>query len=203
MRLTLTNIGKRYQYHWIFRNIDLEVIEGQCINISGSNGSGKSTLLRIMSGFLTPSEGKVIFEKDGSRVNDFYQHISFAAPYVDLIHQMTLQEQIDFHQNFKSFKANLDTNAVIEILDLKGAKHKLLKDFSSGMLQRVRLALAVLTISDICILDEPSSNLDKSGYEWYTELLKSYQLDSALVIASNEEKDFLFEAQALNIMHYK
>lgn len=203
MRLSLSNIGKRYKYHWIFRKVNLDIKEGQVWNISGNNGSGKSTLLKIISGFLSPSEGSIHFEKDGKTIDDYYRHIMYAAPYVDLIPQMTLREQLQFQQNFKSFKSGLTASEVINILDLKSSADKPLNDFSSGMLQRVRIGLAVLAESDLCILDEPTSNLDQEGFEWYAALLKKYRDRGALIIASNEERDFVFSDQSLDIMDFK
>lgn len=203
MQLSLDNIGKRFKFHWIFRNINLEIHSNQVVSIKGPNGSGKSTLLKIISGFLSPSEGKLNFTKDGDMVSEYFDKVTYAAPYVDLIGQMTLREHLKFHSQFKSFKNSLSTDAVIQILELDKSADKQIRDFSSGMQQRVRLGLALLSESDLCILDEPSTNLDAEAFEWYRNLVMTYKMNSALVIASNESRDFIQENVSLDIRDFK
>jgi len=203
MNLSLDNIGKRFKFHWIFRNVNLEIQSGQVLSVKGPNGSGKSTLLKIISGFLSPSEGSIAFRQDGQVVKDFYSKVTYAAPYIDPIGQMTLKEHLTFHNQFKSFKSDLKPEQVLRILELEHAADKQLKDFSSGMQQRVRLGLAVLTDSDLCILDEPSTNLDTKGFDWYRNLLISYQNNSAIIIASNEQRDFLNQEMVVDIRDFK
>ena len=203
MKLSLVDIGKRFKFHWIFRHVNLDLSSGQVLTIKGPNGSGKSTLLKILSGFLSPSQGKVIYQEGQRSLNDYYRHVTYAAPYVDLVDQMTLIEHLHFHNKFKSFKNNLSVEEVINVLDLENAADKAVKDYSSGMRQRVRLGLAILSESNICILDEPSTNLDAKGFDWYKSLLKEYKQDTAIVIASNESRDFITEDISLDIMDYK
>jgi len=203
MQLSLNNIGKRYKFHWIFRNVNLEIQSGQVLSVKGPNGSGKSTLLKIISGFLSPSEGEVHFNQEGERLRDFYGKVTYAAPYIDPVGQMTLKEQLTFHTKFKSFKNSLRVEEVLDIIQLSQAADKQIKDFSSGMRQRVRLGLAVLSSSDLCILDEPTTNLDTQGFEWYSNLVNSYQMDSAIIIASNEERDFIKQDAVIDIRDFK
>ena len=203
MKLSLVDIGKRFKFHWVFRHIDFEITSGQVLSLKGPNGSGKSTLLKILSGFLSPSQGKVIYQQGGRLLNDFYHQVTYAAPYVDLIDQMTLREHLHFHSKFKAFKQNLSVEDVIEVLDLERAADKAIKDYSSGMRQRVRLGLAILSESKLCILDEPSTNLDAKGFEWYKSILIDFKMETAIIIASNESKDFISEDLSINILDYK
>ena len=59
MKITLQNLGKRYNREWIFRHIEYEFIVGKKYAITGSNGSGKSTLLQVIAGSLMHNEGSV------------------------------------------------------------------------------------------------------------------------------------------------
>ena len=203
MKLSLVDIGKRFKFHWIFRHVNIDLSSGEVLTIKGPNGSGKSTLLKILSGFLSPSQGKVIYTENGRSLKDYYGHVTYAAPYVDLVDQMTLREHLHFHNQFKSFKNNLTAEDVIDILDLENAADKAIKDYSSGMQQRVRLGLAIISESNLCILDEPSTNLDTKGFDWYKSILQDYKKDTAIIIASNESKDFITEDISLDIMDYK
>jgi len=203
MNLSLDNIGKRFKFHWIFRNVNLEIQSGQVLSVKGPNGSGKSTLLKIISGFLSPSEGTVSFQQDGKLIKDFYDKVTYAAPYIDPVEQMTLKEHLSFHNKFKAFKSDLQPDDLLGILELEHAADKQIKDFSSGMRQRVRLGLAVLSVSHLCLLDEPTTNLDTQGFDWYRNLLETYQHNSAIIIASNEQRDFIKQDGEIDILDFK
>jgi ABC-type multidrug transport system ATPase subunit len=170
MSLTLSNIGKKYQKDWIFRNINFEFkIPGSYV-IKGSNGSGKSSLLQLISGFVTPSEGiqKLKINKTLVELDKWAEHISFAAPYYELLEDMYLEEFIDFFVQFKPLRPGISEEDLIKIAYLEDSKRKQLKNFSSGMKQRLRLVIAWLSDTNILLLDEPISNLDSKGIEWYT-----------------------------------
>lgn len=205
MEIVLNNIGKRYRFEWIFKGIDYQFNSQDQYAIKGPNGAGKSTFLKIISGFLSPSKGEISFMKNGQEVDSekVYQEISFCAPYVDLIEEFTLKEMIDFHQKFKSFKPSIDSAQLIEIMELRKAVNKPLSFFSSGMKQRAKLALAICSESSLLILDEPTTNLDVEGIDWYRNLIENYAQDQTVIIASNVAHDFDFCANQFDIRRYK
>ena len=205
MKVQLENVGKRFQYDWIIRGISLEFSAPKQYAITGPNGSGKSTLLKMLCGHLSPSEGKIRFSKDGKAIdpNQVYQHITYAAPYIDLIEEMTLQEAIDFHQGFKNLLPGLDRDTLIERMGFEKAAKKPIRFFSSGMKQRLKLALAICSEADLLILDEPSTNLDEPSIQWYRDLLQEYAQDRLLIIASNAQVDFDFCKERVSVLNYK
>jgi ABC-type multidrug transport system ATPase subunit len=206
MQISLKNIGKRYNYEWIFRKVDQEFhVGGNCV-ILGSNGSGKSTLLQVIAGNLTHSEGEVQFSLHHKSVeeDDRYRLVSIAAPYLELFDEFTLSESIDFQSKFKPFRKSLSTPEIISLLQLENARNKQLKYFSSGMKQRVRLGLAILADTPLLLLDEPSSNLDKKAISWYQELVYAYADSRLIIVASNQlEHEYPFCTKQLNIEEYK
>src|SRR6478609_7900420 len=105
MKIRLSNAGKRFNREWIFRNADLEFNSSDSYAITGPNGSGKSTLLQCIGGMYELSEGKMEFTVGSGQLSNelAYEQISFCAPYLDLIEEMTLVEFLQFHQQFKSF----------------------------------------------------------------------------------------------------
>ncbi|RZL05054.1 MAG: ATP-binding cassette domain-containing protein, partial [Pedobacter sp.] len=168
MQIILENLGRRFNKEWIFRSISFTFSQGQQYAILGPNGSGKSTLLSVLLGSLTPSEGKISYLNDKEVLPEhIFNYISLAAPYLDLIEEFTLQETIDFHFQFKAYQAGFNSAAVLDLLALSRAEDKPLKYFSSGMKQRTKLALAFCTDTPILVLDEPTSNLDTQGTDWY------------------------------------
>ena len=206
MNITLQNLGRRFNQEWIFKGIDYTFSSNKSYAILGPNGSGKSTLIKVLTGQLTPSEGKLSYSNDSSTIeaDDIYQHVSIAAPYIELIEEFTLNELLDFHFKFKRPLPNFDNNQIITLLGMEKSANKGLKFFSSGMKQRVKLALACCSDSKILFLDEPTSNLDTSGENWYLELVESTSSSGRLlVIGSNQEKEYAFCDEKFAITSYK
>ncbi len=206
MEVSLNGVGKRFRHEWIFRKLDYTLNEGGKYAIQGPNGSGKSTLLKVLCGHLTPTKGQVVFFKNGQPVgaDQAFQNISFAAPYIELIEEFSLQEMIDFHFSFKSILPVLRGKEIFNQLDLpKSARKKDLKFFSSGMKQRVKIGLSILSDTSLVLLDEPGTNLDEKGVAWYLDLVSRYSDNRTFVVASNVEADFSFCSEQLDIKTYK
>lgn len=204
MNISLQNIGRRFNKEWIFKGINYQFEHGQNYAVLGPNGSGKSTLLSVLLGSLTPSEGKLSYlNPQEINVENIYQHISFAAPYIDLIEEFTLQETIAFHFQFKCYAAGLNEMDVLEVLGLEKSQDKALKHFSSGMKQRTKLALACCAGSPILLLDEPTSNLDTQGVDWYLALIEKFGKDRMIIVGSNQEHEYGFCKERLIISDYK
>ncbi len=205
MDLVLNNVGKRYRFDWIFRHIDYQFKAGQQYAILGPNGSGKSTLMKILSGHLTPSKGKVEFLKDGKKVllDRIYKSVSYAAPYIDVIEEMTLEEAINFHRRFKPMLQGLNTAAIIDLLGFSKSRNKEIRFFSSGMKQRLKLVLAICSDTELLLLDEPTTNLDQQGFKWYRSLIDQYTQNRLVIVASNVEMDYAFCTEHLNILDFK
>ncbi len=205
MEIELREVAKRYRFEWIFKNIDYHFQSQHRYAILGNNGTGKSTFLKILSGHLTPSKGKIFFKYKNNtlEIDQVYRHIAYAAPYIDLIEEFTLKEAINFHQKFKVLQPGLNTEKLIELLGFQKSVDKEIKFFSSGMKQRLKLALAIGSKTDILLLDEPTTNLDQQGMEWYQGLLDNYSDNRLLIIASNVEADYQRCDRFLNIMDFK
>ena len=204
--IELNNIGKRFRYEWIFKNITHSFESGKSYALLGPNGSGKSTLMKILSGHLTPSDGQITFLHNGKKIDgdNVYQLISYSAPYIDVIEEMTLTEIIAFHSKFKPLRKALIINDLIRILNFKNAADKEIRFFSSGMKQRLKLALSICSDTPILLLDEPTTNLDAQGIAWYRDLMQQFSDKNRLVIvASNIEHDYDFCEKQLNILDYK
>lgn len=204
MEINLNKVGRRFNKEWIFKNIDFNFTADNKYAVLGPNGSGKSTLLSVLLGSLTPSEGEINYNNPNQiRVENIYQYISFAAPYLDLVEEFTLQETINFHFQFKAYAEGLNASSVLSLLGLEKSQDKALKHFSSGMKQRTKLALACCTNTPILILDEPTSNLDTQGIDWYLNLVNEYTANKMIIIGSNQEHEYSFCSKRLNISDYK
>ncbi|PWS32753.1 ABC transporter ATP-binding protein [Pedobacter paludis] len=204
MKIALNNVGRRFNKEWIFKNLSAEFISGESYAILGPNGSGKSTLLSVLTGSLTPSEGEISYSNSKEiPVESIYKYISLAAPYLELIETFTLKEIIDFHFKFKNFAADVDAKKLIKILGLEKSVNKQIKYFSSGMKQRTKLALACCSDSPILFLDEPTSNLDVQGINWYRELIENFTKDKLTIIGSNQIQEYEFCDKQIQIADFK
>ncbi len=204
MNITLHDIGRRYNREWIFRHLDYTFSFGNSYAILGPNGSGKSTLIKVLTAALNPSEGKLQYMQDGKEKDhdQVFQWISLAAPYVELIEEFSLAEMIDFHFKFK--QTSMDRQEMVDLLGFaKHVQQKEIRHFSSGMKQRVKLLLACCADSKILFLDEPTSNLDREGEKWYLDLLQKTKQERILIIGSNQEHEYAFCDEFLQIMDYK
>ncbi|ALI98242.1 ABC transporter ATP-binding protein [Rufibacter tibetensis] len=206
MRIKLSSLGKRFNYEWIFRNLSYEFVSGKAYAILGHNGSGKSTLLSILSGFQLPSEGSISYSLNGKDVpvDELYRSLSLAAPYQDLLEEFTLEEMIQFHTRFKTLRG-ITPQQLPDLLQLQAAKHKLVRDFSSGMRQRLKLGLALYSESPLLLLDEPTTNLDQAGVAWYLEHLERNRQNRLVIIGSNVPHEYSFcdEQLPINEFHHK
>lgn len=197
-KLEVSGLGRRFNRHWIFRKLDLQLSAGERILLCGDNGSGKSTLMRILAGQLTPTEGSVRLWIDGRQIDDehFYEYISWSGPYMELYTDLNLQEAIQMHASFRPMMA--PPKEVMQLLQLEDHAGKLLKHFSSGMLHRVKVGLAILTRSRLLLLDEATTNMDAGNSRLILDLVDRYLDGRMLIWASNKEEEFgMFERRVV------
>jgi len=199
MHITLTNTGKRFNREWIFRHCDYEFVSGKSYAITGSNGSGKSTLLQVIAGALMHNEGSVNYS-DSSEIN-VHHHISIAAPYLELIEEMTAKEMLEFHAQFKPL--TLPVEKILEAVGLANAANKQLRNFSSGMKQRLKLAQAFFSDTPVLLLDEPTTNLDAEGIDLYLQLIKDHTKGRLVIVSSNDKQEYAFCEEIIAIGNYK
>lgn len=205
MKIKLSNAGKRFNREWIFRDINLEFQCGNAYAITGPNGSGKSTLLQTVGGMLQLSEGKMELLHNDMPLQDeqAYQHISFCAPYLEVIEEMTLTELLLLHQKFKPFMEGFTIQQIIEMVQLQAAAHKQIRYYSSGMKQRAKLAQALFSNTSVVLLDEPCSNLDEKGIELYHALIKKFCSNRLVIVCSNDPVEYSFCTTNISITDFK
>jgi ABC-type multidrug transport system ATPase subunit len=205
MHLSLDNAGKRFRLEWIFRGLTLHIPSGTRCAVLGPNGSGKSTLMKVLSGHLSLSKGSILYHFHNTAIEPdaVYRSMAYAAPYIELIEELTLEEAVRFHSRLKPLLTGYDVARVLETLALPRARHKEIRFFSSGMKQRVKLALALCSDTPVVLLDEPATNLDVQGIDWYQRLIESLAGNRTVIIASNDPHDAEFCPEHVQILDYK
>lgn len=179
----------------------MDLQHGQSYAITGANGSGKSTLLKVIAGILTPNTGDVkckVGEKSLAP-EDLYKHITYCAPYQELPEELTLAELLSFHQSLREL--TIPAKQIIDILQIEPDKE--IRNYSSGMKQRVKLALAFYTKTEAIFLDEPTNTLDEHWSNWYFTEVQHCAKDKLLVISSNHAPEYNFCNHTFSIAHFK
>ena len=213
MTICLSDAGKRFNRDWIFRHFNYTFETGQSYAITGPNGSGKSTLLQVLSGGMYINEGRVEYGVGSQEMGvsnaaiisaeNIYRNVSIAAPYLEVVEEMTLTEFLDFHHGFKPFLTGITTDLIIAAIGLEKAVNKQIRYYSSGMKQRVKLAQCIFSDTDIVLLDEPCTNLDAQGIELYHRLIADYCKERLVVVSSNDEVEYRFCKEKIEIINFK
>jgi ABC-type multidrug transport system ATPase subunit len=206
MQIQFSAASKRFNKEWIFSNLNFSFVTGQHYALIGNNGSGKSTLLQVIAGYIGLTKGQVNWvDNEGQSIDSskIYQHISIAAPYLELVEEFTALEQIAFHQQFKPLQTNLNPIDLLEKIGLSKSADKQIRNFSSGMKQRLKLALAIFDQAPVLLLDEPCSNLDQEGIQTYHQLMQAYAMHKLIIVASNDPQEYQFCNQQLALSDFK
>lgn len=205
MEVRLEQVSRHFYYRWVFKNLSYTFQRPVWYSIIGHNGSGKSTLLQVISGFLSPSKGRVTYHRNGQDLplESGYQYLSIATPYLDLVEEFSPEEHLSFHCTFKALKPSITIDHILRATGLQAHRKKAIKFFSSGMIQRLRLAQALYFDTPLVLLDEPTSHLDQQGVAWYQELLRTLCQDQCVIIASNNPADYQQCSFGVSIETYK
>ncbi|GCC51510.1 ABC transporter ATP-binding protein [Chryseotalea sanaruensis] len=202
--LQTEKLGKRFNREWIFKELTYRFNAGKTYAITGPNGSGKSTLLQVLWGQVPSSAGTLSYKVNGiaQPIDNIFEHVSIATPYLDLIEEFTLIELLDFHFKMRKLRPGLSMKELPELLELAHAKDKLIGNYSSGMRQRVKLGLAMFTEASFVFLDEPFTNLDEKAINWYKNQLNLIT-DSVIFVASNDPREYENSHESIKMGDFK
>lgn len=200
--------GKRFNDEWIFRHFNFRFLPAGKYAITGPNGSGKSTLLQIISGAIVPSEGKMLVQdaagkKPNAISEELHQYFSLAAPYLDVLEEMTATEFLKFHAAFKPLLPEISPSEILQLVGLSRAAAKQIRYYSSGMKQRMKLAQAIFSDVPVLLLDEPCTNFDEAGFALYHQLIDRYCSNKMVIVSSNDPNEYEFCQERIHIPDYK
>lgn len=191
--LRAENVSKRFGSRDVLRDISCLLRSGSITGIVGANGSGKSTLAKVLSGVLRPDAGIVELSMGDSIIEraDIPFHCGFVAPYLSLYDEFTPIELLELHGALHSKQFSRESiNDVLVRVGLEVRGNSRVRTFSSGMRQRVALALAVSHEPAVLVLDEPSTTLDEDGRRMLSvEVLRAAERGAIVIIASNDTRE--------------
>ncbi|MFN5664159.1 MAG: ATP-binding cassette domain-containing protein [Bacteroidota bacterium] len=205
MQVQLLHIGKKFNRQWLFKDLSASMPTASSTALVGNNGSGKSTLLQIIYGWQVPSVGEIMIGENQITIKpeEVHRIASFAAPYLELPEELTFQELLHFHFKFKQLQDGLHFSDLVDMSGLSGNEYKPIRYYSSGMKQRVKLALSLYSKHELLLLDEPCSNLDEQGINWYRNIMINRKQPATTIIASNQSFEYDFCSASLNISDFK
>lgn len=204
--LTLQNVTKIFGRRLIFDKINREFKSGKIYGLAGPNGSGKSTLSKIISGLLEPTHGKVIHEYNDEKIipEKLHDYLGFVSPYLVLYDEFTAEENLFHFSKIRGTEYDSErAKYLLEEFSIYNRKSDLLKEYSSGMKQRMKFIFALLHFPKLLLLDEPTSNLDNKGKDKVYEIIKKEAKENLVVVASNEDSDLELCSDIVNIEDFK
>ncbi|KXK41015.1 MAG: ABC transporter-like protein [Chlorobi bacterium OLB5] len=187
IKLKAENLTRKFDRKPIFEDVSFTLTSGSSTAITGRNGSGKSTLIKIISNLLSQSSGELsLFDADKKvKRENVFKYIGFVSPYLNLYDEFTGYENLKIISDIRgSGHGNIDN--VLKRVGLFPRKNDLLKIYSSGMKQRLKIAFSILHKPDVLLLDEPTSNLDIDGISIVDDIVKEYKQDRIVIIATND-----------------
>jgi len=204
MKILAEHVEKKFRQELVINNFNYTFEAGNSYALTGPNGSGKSTLLKILSQYSLPTQGTIEFIQNELIIpsDEAFLYTSFAAPYTELIEEFSPTELIDFLRKSHFLPEQFDIEAFEAYAELKTSRTKLIKNFSSGMRQKVKLSLAMASQRPILFLDEPTSNLDGKAKAWFERTLKTQQ-NKLIILASNEPEEIKQCNHTLSILDFK
>ncbi|MHA8052151.1 ABC transporter ATP-binding protein [Aquirufa sp. Wall-65K1] len=205
MKILAEHVEKKFRQEWVVRSFTYQFESGKSYALTGPNGSGKSTLLRILAQYSLPTKGQVSFLQDNDSIvesDQIHSLVSYAAPYVELIEEFTLSELLNFLIQLKAIPQHITLTSFQEYIDLRPDESKFIKNYSSGMRQKIKLGISLLAERPFLFLDEPTTNLDEKAKNWFYEKMKD-QKNRIVIIASNEVAEIALCEQRISILDFK
>jgi heme exporter protein A len=202
IQIEFHDVGKRYDERVVFRGVSGEVGPGEILTLTGPNGSGKSTLLKILCGLVRPTRGRVRhLSSGGAEVErtEWRRHLGVVAPAMSVYEELTALENLQFFARVRGLEESEDRcRECLEHVGLEPGRRTLVRGFSTGMVQRLKIAQAMLHRPAVLFLDEPGSNLDPRGQDWLAGWVRAAADDNrTVVLATNDRSEMKWGSRSV------
>ena len=191
--ISFEDVAKRYDLRVVFRGISGGASPGEVLVLTGPNGSGKSTLLAILCGLIRPTRGTIVHSTGGEEIHRgaWRGHLGVVAPAMSVYEELDAMENLRFFARVRGMgKAEDRCRRCLVLVGLDPERKTVVRGFSTGMTQRLKIAQALLHDPAVLFLDEPGSNLDPTGQDW----LEGHVADLAaagktVILATNDRRE--------------
>jgi ABC-2 type transport system ATP-binding protein len=186
MSIKVEQITKVYGNQKALNKVSFKVDKPEVVGFLGPNGAGKSTMMKILTTFLSATEGQAEVNGFDVSVNakEVQQSVGYLPEHNPLYLDMYVREYLAFNANLQ----NVDNSKIEEIIQLTGLTpeaHKKIEQLSKGYRQRVGLACALLHDPDVLILDEPTTGLDPNQLVEIRSLIKTIGQEKTVFLSTH------------------
>jgi len=200
--LEVADLRKEFGNRKVINGLSFSISAPGSIGVTGRNGSGKSTLMKLISGIESPTKGKITLKDDGTEVSkeNFIGYLKMVAPEMALYEMLTGYENMQFFARLADVEwSRENADQLLERVGLAGRGDDMVGEYSSGMKQRLKYAVALLPEPKVLLLDEPTSNLDEMGKSIVRSIMAEQLRDSILIVATNEAEDLKSVEQVIRL----
>lgn len=189
LKIEIKNLSKELDKNEILTDINLTMESGKIYGLVGRNGSGKSVLLKCICGFLPPTKGKILVDKE-----DIFEKGKFPDSIAEMIEHpkylpdLSAYNNLELIASIKKVATEEDIENALEIVNLENNK-KQFKKFSLGMKQKLGIAQVIMENPKIMIFDEPFNGIEDSTAEKIREYLKKNKKNKIIIIATHIKED--------------
>ena len=188
--IQVENVTKRHGSFTAVNNISFEIDEGEVVGFLGPNGAGKSTTMNMITGFIEPSEGKIIVDgyDISKKPKKAKRQIGYMPEGVPLYSDLTVKEFVTYMAELKGCESKTKKEKVQKVLEETGlvdVQNKLTKNLSRGYKQRVSMAGALVGDPKVIILDEPTVGLDPKQVTEIRTLIKKLGKNHTVILSSH------------------
>ncbi len=187
--IEIKEVSKLYGHQKALDRVSLDIYKGEVVGLLGPNGAGKSTLMKIITSFISPTEGVVLINgKDVSEDDlETRKTIGYLPEHNPLYPDMYVREYLEFV--LKIYKTDFDVEKrveeMIELTGLTPESHKKIEALSKGYRQRVGLAQAMIHDPEILILDEPTSGLDPNQLVEIRKIIADFGKEKTVILSTH------------------
>lgn len=201
LRLQVRGLSHRFGKTHLFKDLSFSLDTPGILVITGPNGAGKSTLLKILGGLIRPTQGEVIYRQGEKSFTpkEMWSQMGYCAPETRMYEELTGLENLHFFSSLRGFDPK-EAYPAIKTVGLWKARNKLVRYYSSGMKQRLKILLASFYHPRCLLLDEPSSNLDREGRRFVFAQIEAYaHEDTLILLATNDPEEASLGTQKIEL----
>jgi len=204
MILELENVTKLYKNGRGIKDISFNLASGEVLGLLGPNGSGKTTIMKAIAGLVRVGEGtiNVCGVNALSCHEEAMRHVGCLIESPALYEHLSVLTNLKFTARFYSYVTEEDINEILHMVDMQKYANDKVRTLSLGMRQRVGLAMALLSSSQLLVLDEPTNGLDIEGMVLVREIIRTAASNgSAVLVSSHLASEIQHYATQIAVIH--